>query len=385
MLPTVYAKLKDGREWTTEAEDGTAAGDAAVTRIRVATVCQNGQYYPTVEQNRDHVLDLLDLALTQKPDIVCLPETFTTVNVDGTAEDLAETVPGPTTNLVAQRAKANGCYIICPIKTAREGRFWNSAIILDRQGQVAGIYDKTQPVTNSVDYTVMENGLTPGGEPPVFDLEFGGGRIARIGIQICFDAGFPESWQVLADKGARLIFWPSAYNGGFPLQVYAYLHHVYVVSSVRPDKSRIVDPLGKILAITDQRLNVITQDINLDFCVSHYDFNHSIPEKIMHKYGDRVTIRSDRDSGHFLVEPNDDASDHRAIAGGVRFRIDLRLPPASPGRLPGAPRREKAIAAIRRARGSPRCMQSGKNRKSANYKWQITTHNPKPRTHNRPS
>jgi hypothetical protein len=147
----------------------------------------------------------------------------------------------------------------------------------------------------------MEKGVIPGGEPPVFDLDFG-----RIGIQICFDAGFPESWQVLANKDARLIFWPSAYNGGFPLQVYAYLHHVYVVSSVRPDKSRIVDPLGKILAITDQRVNVITQDINLDFCVSHWDFNHSIPEKIMQKYGDRVTIRSDRDSGHFLVEPNDD-------------------------------------------------------------------------------
>jgi predicted amidohydrolase len=103
------------------------------------------------------------VALTQKPDIVCLPETFTTVNVDGKTADLAETVPGPTTELVAQRAKAGGCYIICPIKTARDGRFWNSAIILDRQGHVAGIYDKTQPVTSSADYTVMEKGVIPGG------------------------------------------------------------------------------------------------------------------------------------------------------------------------------------------------------------------------------
>ena len=273
-----------------------------MTKARIATVCQGGQFYPTIEQNRDHVLDLLDLALTQNPDLVCLPETFTTVSLTGETKDIVEPIPGPTTDLVAQRARAHHSYVICPIKTKHDGRYWNSAVIIDRQGEIVGVYDKTQPVTTSADYTVMERGLTPGGEPPVFDLDFG-----RIGIQICFDAGFPESWQALADKGARLIFWPAAYNGGFPLQVYAYLHHVYVVSSVRTDSSRIIDPLGRILATTDQRLNVITRDINLDFCVCHYDFNYGIPEQIMHRYGDRVAIRSDRDSAHFLVEPRDDA------------------------------------------------------------------------------
>ncbi|MBN1875281.1 MAG: carbon-nitrogen hydrolase family protein [Anaerolineae bacterium] len=271
-------------------------------RARIATVCQNTQFYPTMEQNRARVLGLLDMALTQKPDLVCLPETFTTVSLSGSAADLVEPVSGPTTDLVAQRAREHHCYIICPIKTEHGGKYWNSAVIIDRQGHILGIYDKAQPVTTSVDYTVMENGLMPGGDPPVFDLDFG-----RIGIQICFDAGFPESWQRLADQGARLVFWPSAYNGGFPLQVYAYLHHFYVISSVRTDSSRIIDPLGKILVATDQQLNVVSRDINLDFCVCHYDFNYSIPDLIMQKYGDRVAIRSDRDSGHFLIEPLDDS------------------------------------------------------------------------------
>lgn len=269
------------------------------TCARIATVCQNGESYPTVEQNRNHVLRLLDLALAHWPDLVCLPETFTT---SGGAADLCEPVPGPTTKIISDRAKGHHCYIICPIKTAREGRFWNSAIIVGRDGEIAGIYDKAQPVTTSPDYIVMENGLTPGPTPPpVFDLDFG-----RVGVQICFDAGFPESWQALADQGARLVFWPSAYNGGFPLQVYAYLHHFYVVSSVRSDSSRIVDPLGRILHQTDQRFNVIYRDINLDYCVSHWDFNYSIPDRIMARYGDRIEIRSDRNSAHFLVEPRDD-------------------------------------------------------------------------------
>ena len=274
-----------------------------MTVARIATVCQGRRFYPTIEGNREHVLGLLDLALRQGPDLVCLPETFTTVSVPSEdVTEIAEPVPGPTTDAVAERARAQGCYVICPIKNQRDGTIWNSAIVIDRQGEILGIYDKAQPVTTSDDYTVFEGGVQPGpADVPVFDLDFG-----RIGIQICYDAGFPETWQRLADKGAAMVFWPSAYNGGFPLQVYAYLHHYYVVSSVRTDISRIADPLGQILHRTDERHNVIYRDINLDYCVCHYDFNHSIGDEIMAAYGARVEIRSDRDSGHFLVEPRVD-------------------------------------------------------------------------------
>ena len=271
-------------------------------RIRVASICQAGCLYRSVEENRKYVMKLLDLALRQKPDIVCLPEAFTGANVNKPIEEIAESVPGSTTEIVGKKAKASGCYVICPINTKRDGKIWNSAIIIDRSGDVIGVYDKVHPVTTSSDYTVFEGGVTPGDEVPVFDLDFG-----RIGIQICFDIGFPESWQELSDKGAKIVFWPSAYNGGFPLQVYAYLHHYYVVSSVRSDKSRIIDPLGRILAETDYYMNVIYRDINSDFVVSHYDFNHSIPDRIMKAYPGRVEVRSHRDDAHFLVEPVDDA------------------------------------------------------------------------------
>jgi len=271
-------------------------------RIRVASICQAGCLYRSVEENRKYIMKLLDLAIRQKPDIVCLPEAFTGANVNKPIEEIAESVPGSTTEIVGKKAKAAGCYVICPINTKRDGKIWNSAIIIDRSGDVIGVYDKVHPVTTSSDYTVFEGGVTPGGEVPVFDLDFG-----RIGIQICFDIGFPESWQELSDKGAKIVFWPSAYNGGFPLQVYAYLHHYYVVSSVRSDKSRIIDPLGRILAETDYYMNVIYRDINSDFVVSHYDFNHSIPDRIMKAYPGRVEVRSHRDDAHFLVEPVDDA------------------------------------------------------------------------------
>jgi beta-ureidopropionase len=270
---------------------------------RIITTCHNNERHPTVAANRDYLLALFDRALKQKPDLVCFPEAFTGSGVqDEAGTQVGEPVPGPTTDAFAQRAKAHRCYVICPIHTAREGKLWNSAVVLDRSGQILGIYDKVHPVTTAPDYTVFEDGVFPGGEPPVFDLDFG-----RIGIQICFDAGFPETWAVLARKGAKAVFWPSAYHGGFPLQAYAYIHHYYVITSVRTDQSRIIDPCGRVVAQTDSHVNFVVRDVNLDFVVAHYDFNYAIPDRLLDAFPGQVRITSYVEDGHFLVEPTDPA------------------------------------------------------------------------------
>ena len=103
-------------------------------KARIATVCQGGVTYVSVDENREHVMRLLDLALCQRPDLVCLPETFTTASVPvvESIEELAETVPGPTTDRVSRKAREHGCYVVCPIVTRRDGVCWNSAIIVPR-------------------------------------------------------------------------------------------------------------------------------------------------------------------------------------------------------------------------------------------------------------
>jgi len=272
-------------------------------RARIVTTCQCGRGGPRVEDTRAAMLDLLDRALLQKPDLVCFPEAFLKVGVkEPPPGGVAESVPGPTTDAFGKRAKEAGSYVICPIRTKRDGREWNTAIVIDRAGDILGMYDKAQPVTSSPDYTVFESGVTPGGEPPVFDLDFG-----RIGIQICFDAGFPESWQILADKGAQAVFWSSAYHGGFPLQAYAYIHHYHVITCVRSQESRFIDPCGRVTAYTDSTVNFAVREISLDFAVCHYDFNYSIPDLIRDAYGDKVRITSYRKDGHFVVESMDPA------------------------------------------------------------------------------
>jgi hypothetical protein len=154
------------------------------------------------------------------------------------------------------------------------------------------------PVTTTPDYTEFESGTHPGSTASVFSLDFG-----NVGIQICFDIQFPEGWASLAAQGAKMVFWPSAYNGGFPLQAYAWHHHYYVVSSVQTDHSRIIDPLGTVLTQTDELLNLVWQDINLDYVVCHTDFNYDIPEWLIEHYPGKVAVHLHSDEGHFLVEP----------------------------------------------------------------------------------
>lgn len=140
-------------------------------KARIATICHGGNFHNTFEENRKHVMGVLDLALRLKPDLVCLPEAFTTASVsDKSLTEFFEPVPGPTTDAVAERAKEHGCYVICPIKVRRDSKLWNSAIVIGRSGEIVGTYDKVHPVTSSSDYTVFEERITPGKRVPHFRL-----------------------------------------------------------------------------------------------------------------------------------------------------------------------------------------------------------------------
>lgn len=271
------------------------------TRAKIATICQSQTYHPTIDGNNEEIMHRLALAMKQKPDLVCLPESFSSASVPREIiAEVAETIPGPTTDLFKKQAKQHHCYLLCPVFTKRDNLYWNSVVVIDRNGEIQGIYDKVHPVTSSSDYTIFEQGVTPGNQIPCFDLDFG-----RIGIQICFDAMFPDYWHKLATQGARVVFWCSAYNGGFTLQAYAWLHRYYVISSVSQEKARIIDPCGSILAETNNLVNVIWRDINLDFAVCHMDFNYDIPDRISTAYPGQVEIRSHFDEGNFIVEPTD--------------------------------------------------------------------------------
>lgn len=149
-------------------------------------------------------------------DVVLLPEHFdvfgsqeTTVK-DGNIYDpnadwsplyraIAEPVPGPMTERFGRICKQYRMYLIACYTEIENDCLYNTAVLIDRDGQVAGKYRKTH-LCGSEGRCF---GITAGDELPVFDLDFG-----RIGITICMDMYYPEVYRILTLKGARIIFWP---------------------------------------------------------------------------------------------------------------------------------------------------------------------------------
>ncbi|MGC9347319.1 MAG: carbon-nitrogen hydrolase family protein [Anaerolineae bacterium] len=289
-------------------------------KVRVATVSFLYRGGPTVEDNRERMRGLIEQAVAEKPDIVALPETFVTQGVDyGSLDEVAEPVSGaalgPTVDMVSGYARKHDCYIICPPIGIHGDKYMNDAVLLDRRGEVAGVYAKVHPVVEGSAFDSLERGVTPGSEVPVFETDFG-----RIGIQICFDIMYPEPWAELKGKGAEIVFWCSAYDGGKHLGIYAWQHRYYVVSAVQSRYARVIDIMGDTLAKSGWHDPVLAHTIDLDVGLFHCDFNGSVIADIRKVYGPDVTVRTWHEEGLFTLETN---REDLSVADVVEeFRLD---------------------------------------------------------------
>jgi predicted amidohydrolase len=257
-----------------------------VNAVKVSTISFTGSgegnsTEERVEGNRRAALQLLERAAQDKPDIVCLPETFTGLGLE-TKEwfKSAEGVPGPTTEALAKIAKRESMYVVCPMVERHKGRTYNSAVLLDRLGDVAGSYHKMHPTIHE-----LEAGITPGAEPTVLKADFG-----PVGFAICFDLNYRDVGMGLKEGGAKLAFFPSMYAGGLQLSIWAHDLGLYVASAYTGDGSAIVDPLGRALVRSSAYMPIISRTINLDFELLHIDYNNERWEDMKGKYGPGIEI-----------------------------------------------------------------------------------------------
>jgi predicted amidohydrolase len=226
--------------------------------------------------NFSEILKIVDQEGAKGSDIIVLPETWR-------GDKLLETIDGESITELSRLAKKNNTYIISPIELKEGKHHYNSAILIDRKGKVIGRYDKVYPYWSEFD-------LTPPVEPgisgvPVFETDFG-----KIGIAICFDANFPEVWQALRDKGAEVVFWPSAYSAGSQLQAYAQLYHYYIVTSTYSKDCQVYDITGeRILDETsDISLTISRITLDLDRGIYHINYNLDKLAKLLKDHPDDV-------------------------------------------------------------------------------------------------
>ena len=222
------------------------------------------------------MLGRIERMSSYKPDVICLPEVFANTPLE------AEEVPGPITHRFASVAKELGSYIVCPLHTRSRGKVFNSAVLIGRDGEIIGQYDKIHPVSNE-----CANGVTPGSFPPkVFDTDFG-----KIGLQICFDVNWSGEWRSLKEQGAEIVFWPSMFPGGRMLSALAGMYKFYVVGSSWRDPSTIHDITGDLVAASGNWEHWTLGCLNLEKALLEIvDYQDKL-EAIKKKYGRKVRIR----------------------------------------------------------------------------------------------
>jgi N-carbamoylputrescine amidase len=175
-----------------------------------------------VQSNVKRAQRLIREAADRGAQIVCLKELFNSLYFCKSQQcdrfELAETIPGPTTDLIQATAQELGVVVIAPIfEREAAGIYRNSAAIIDADGSLLGVYRKMHIPDDPLYYEKYY--FTPGDGH--FDYhgeqagEAGGFKVwqtryATIGVLICWDQWFPEAARITALMGAQVLFYPTA-------------------------------------------------------------------------------------------------------------------------------------------------------------------------------
>jgi N-carbamoylputrescine amidase len=162
-----------------------------------------------VNDNLKKAVLWVDKAAKKGAQVICLPELFRTQyfcqKEDVSIFELAETIPGPSTEAMKKAAKKNKAVIVVPIFEKRApGIYHNSAVIINSDGKVAGLYRKMHIPDDPAFYEKFY--FTPG------DLGFKSfeTKYGKIGTLICWDQWYPEGARLTALQGASILFYPTA-------------------------------------------------------------------------------------------------------------------------------------------------------------------------------
>lgn len=164
---------------------------------------------PDPDQNLEKAGEQVREAARIGAQIVCLPELFRTQyfcqREDAALFDLAEPVPGPTTEYLSQIAREKKIVVITSIFERRaRGLYHNTAVLLDADGSTKGIYRKMHIPDDPLYYEKFY--FTPGDLGfRAFDTEYG-----RVGALVCWDQWYPEGARLTALRGANILFYPTA-------------------------------------------------------------------------------------------------------------------------------------------------------------------------------
>lgn len=274
------------------------------------------------KENLAKATSMLQDAAKKGVNVACMPELFMTEyfcqKEDPALFDLAEPLDGPTTHALQDIAKKTGMIIINSIFEKRTaGLYHNSALVIEKTGDVVGTYRKMHIPHDPLFYEKYY--FTPG------DLGFKAHdtSVGKIGTLICWDQWYPEGARATALQGADILFYPTAIGwqpadvendvmlteSDFKAQLDAWItiqrshavaNGVYVAAVNRigheGDKkgginfwgnSFIADPFGKIIAQgSGDKEEIVMAEVNLDLVDQKRRYWPFLRDRRIDAYGD---------------------------------------------------------------------------------------------------
>ena len=178
-------------------------------QMRSASRRPGEPYAASAAENLERACAKIREAAKRGAQIVCMDELFRGEyfcrKEDAELFNLAETFPGPTTDVLTAVAHENKVAIVASLFERRAaGLYHNTCAVIDADGAFLGKYRKMHIPDDPLYYEKFY--FTPGDLGfPTFDTKFG-----RIGVQICWDQWYPEGSRAVALGGAQVIFYPTS-------------------------------------------------------------------------------------------------------------------------------------------------------------------------------
>lgn len=212
--------------------------DPGARRVSVASINLRPNRTRSAAENVRLFIDAIEAHVQARTDVILLPEGITVVGNGKPYPEVAESIPGPTTQALGEVARRRSSYIVAGIYEREGPAIYNTAVLLDRAGNVAGKYRKVYLPREEI-----EAGLTPGSDYPVFRTDFG-----TVGIMICYDVFYADPARALALKGAEMILMPIWGGDETLAKARAIENKVFLVASGYDHPTYVMDPYGERLA-----------------------------------------------------------------------------------------------------------------------------------------
>ena len=253
--------------------------------------------------------------LPDRPDLIVVPEACDRYANHSVEQRLQyyRTRGDQIRDVFASTAREQLCYIA--YSAARElpdGTWRNSTQILDRAGNVAGIYNKNHLVVEET----TKGGMLCGKAARLVQTDFG-----SLACAICFDLNFAPVRAAYKAQRPDLIVFCSMYHGGLMQSVWAYDCRAHFVGAVAGTECTVIDPLGEKVAHSTNYVAAVTTQVNLDCTLAHLDYNTGKFRAMKQKYGRGVTISDPGHLGCVLVTNEMDGLTVRDLV--AEFGIEL--------------------------------------------------------------